>query len=210
MKRYLWIVVLSLSVSPVFSQDREETALRELGMGAIFADGNLALRQLQSLDEPVQQLKRFFAEAKLPLSSAQQRQLTGLVDIQVKALQDAGQNESLIRAANQDFTKKSNEIFTPEQRAELRRYRTEQIMMRGGFPALRLTMENAQTPLTPEQEKDVQAIYTEFNRHVGTDRAELTKMEGEALGKVVRLLTPSQRKALAASRQGTLISRIRP
>jgi hypothetical protein len=219
MKRYLWIVVFSLSVSPIFCQDPEESALRELGMGALFADGNLALRQLQSLNDPDQQLKRFFAEAKVPLSAAQQRELKTLVDAQVKALQEAARNEDAIRLANQNFTKKSNEIFTQEQRAELRRYRTEQIMMRGGFGALRLTMENAQTPLTADQEKEVQAIYSNFNRQIaqfGRDsnsqpsRAELDKMENEALGKVVRLLTPAQRRALAQSRQGALISKVRP
>ena len=225
MKRSLWIVVLSLGVSPIFgqsqsqSQELEQTALRELGMGGLFADGNLALRQLQSLDEPVQQLKRFFSQAKLPLSSAQQRQLNDLVEVQIKSLQAAGQNEDAIRLANQDFTKKSNEIFTPEQRAELRRYRTEQIMMRGGFDALKLTMDNAQTPLTPQQEKDVETVYNDFNRQVTQlgretkgvpNRAELDKMEIIALGKVVRLLSPAQRKSLAASRQGSLISKVRP
>ena len=213
MKRFLWLVVISLSVAPAFCQGSEESILRELGMGALFAESNLALRQMQAGDDPVQQLKRFFNQAKLPLSSAQQKQLTALVDIQVKALQSAGQNEEAIRLANQDFNRKSNEVFTPEQRAELRRYRTEQIMMRGGFPALILTLENAQAPLTPEQEKEVEAAYSNFNRDLEKlprdskgipNRADLDKLEGQALGRVVRLLTPAQRKALMASRSGSL------
>jgi hypothetical protein len=188
-------------------------------MGAIFADGNLALRQLQRGDDPVQQLKRFFIETRLPLTSQQERRLESIVDAQIKALQAAGGNEDAVRQANQEFTRKSNEVFTTEQRAELRRYRTEQIMMRGGFPALRLTLENAQTPLTPEQQKQAQALYSEFNRQVAQlardsngipDRGDLDKLESEALGKVVRLLTPAQRRALAASRQGSLVSKVRP
>jgi hypothetical protein len=219
MKRHLWIVALILFAAPAFAQDPEETVLRELGMGAIFADGNLALRQLQRGDDPVQQLKRFFIEARLPLTSQQERRLESIVDAQIKALQAAGQNEDAVRQANQEFSKKSNEVFTTEQRAELRRYRTEQIMMRGGFLALRLTLENAQTPLTSEQEKQAQALYSEFNRQVAQlarasngipDRADLDKLESEALGKVVRLLTPAQRRALAASRQGSLVSKVRP
>jgi hypothetical protein len=220
MKRCLWIVVFVLGVAPAFAQDPEEATLRELGMGALFADGNLALRMLQRGDDPVQQLKRFFAEAKLPLSSTQERKLNSIVDDQISALQAAGQNEEAIRRANQDFTRKSNELFTVEQRAELRRYRTEQIMMRGGFPALKLILDNAQTPFTGDQEKQVQAVYAEFSKQVtqlSRDakgfpvRAELDKLEGEALGKVVRLLTPVQRRALAASRQGSLISsKVRP
>src|SRR5262245_33564774 len=164
MRRYSWIVALAIFVVPLWAQDPEESILRELGMGAILADGNLALRQLQRGDDPIQQLKRFFGQAKLPLSSAQEKKLNALVDDQIKALQAAGQNEEAIRQANQDFTRKSNEIFTPDQRGELRRYRTEQIMMRGGFPALKLTLENAQTPFTPDQEKQVQTLYNELDR----------------------------------------------
>jgi len=219
MKRHLLVVGVILLAAPAFAQDSEESVLRELGMGAIFADGNLALRQLQRGDGPVQQLKRFFIEARLPLTSQQERRLKSVVDAQITALQAAGQNEDAVRLANQEFTKKSNEVFTTEQRAELRRYRTEQIMMRGGFPALRLTLENAQTPLTPEQEKQAQALYAEFNRQVAQlardskgipDRADLDKLESDALGKVVRLLTPPQRRALATSRQGSLVSKVRP
>src|SRR5262249_41185977 len=124
-----------------------------------------------------------------------------------------------IRQANQEFTRRSNEVFTTEQRGELRRYRTQQIMMRGGFPALRLTLENAQTPLTPEQEKQAQALYAEFNRQVAQlgrnssgipYRADLASLESEALSKVLRLLTPATRRALAVSRQGSLVSKVRP
>jgi hypothetical protein len=80
-------------------------------------------------------------------------------------------------------------------------------------------MENAQTPLTDDQEKQIQAAYADFNRQVdqvtlsskgAAGRAELDKLEAEALGKVVRLLTPTQRRALAASRQGTITGKIRP
>ena len=131
----------------------------------------------------------------------------------------AGENEDATRRINVEYTRKVNEVLTPDQRAELRRYRTEQIMMRGGYQALRLIMENAGTPFTPEQEKQVTAIYVDFNRIVdqlardgkGTpNRAELDKAENEALGKVVRLMTPAQRRALAASRQGNITSKVRP
>ena len=45
---------------------------------------------------------------------------------------------------------------------------------------------------------------------VPPDRAKLDKLEVEALGGVVRLMTPEQRKALAASRQNTLAAKVRP
>ena len=211
------IALLIAGSSTGFAQELDEAEiLRQLGMGGTFAMGNLALRDYQRGNDPVQQLKRFFREAKLPLTGAQERQLNAAVETQVKTLQALPSdqtNEEALRRANLEFTRKTNEILTADQRAELRRYRTEQIMMRGGFPALRFILENAQTPMTPEQEKQVQSLYEDFNRQVnqlardakGTpDRGQLDKLENEALAKVIRLLTPPQRRALATSRQGSL------
>jgi hypothetical protein len=65
----------------------------------------------------------------------------------------------------------------------------------------------------------VQAIYLEFNQKVNTmmrekqgnpDRAELTTLENQELGRVIRLLTPEQRRALAASRRGPFTARVKP
>ena len=213
MRRYVLVMALVLSAVPAFAQDPDEAILRELGIGGTFALGDLAVRDLQRGNDPVQQLKRFFAEAKLPLSSPQQKQLNSIVDAQTKALLANAENEDAIRRLNFEYTRKVNETLTQDQRAELRRYRTEQIMMRGGFQALRLIMENAQTPFTPEQEKQTQSVYVDLNRQVDQlvreskgkpDRAQLDKIENEALGKVVRLLTPAQRRALGNSRQGNL------
>jgi hypothetical protein len=221
MRCCIWILALSLIAIPAFAQQEtsEEQMLRELGMGGTFALGNLALRDLQRGNDPVQQLKRFFAEAKLPLKSAQVKQLESIVDAQGKALLANSGNEDATRKINQEYSRAVNEVLTQEQRTELRRYRTEQIMMRGGYQALRLIMENAQTPFSDDQEKQIQVIYADFNRQVdqvtlnnkgASARAELDKLETEALGKVVRLLTPTQRRALAASRQGTITGKIRP
>ena len=218
MKRYLWVFALALSTAPVFAQDTEESVLRELGMGGLFAIGNLALRDVQRGNDPVQQLKRFFAEEKLPLSSVQERQLNSIVDAQVRAL-EASQSDESARQVNQEYTRKVNEALTLDQQRSLRRYRTERIMTRGGFQALKLILDNAQTPFTPEQETQVQSLYAEFNRQVdqlardskgAPDRAQLDKLQSETLGKVVRLMTPTQRRALAASRQGSITAKGRP
>src|SRR6185295_10310880 len=163
MGRFVWILVVFLSAAPVFAQDTEEL-LRELGMGGTFALGNLAVRDIQRGNDPVQQFKRFFAQAKLPLSSSQEKQMKSIVDAQVKALVANGENnEEGNRRINAEYTRKVNDILTADQRGELRRYRTEQIMMRGGLQALKLIMEDAQTPFTPEQETQAQAIYVDFN-----------------------------------------------
>ena len=218
MKRYVWVFALALGTAPVFAQDTEESVLRELGMGGLFAIGNLALRDVQRGNDPVQQLKRFFAEEKLPLSSVQERQLNSIVDAQVRAL-EASQSDESARRINQEYTRKVNDALTLDQQRSLRRYRTERIMTRGGFQALKLILDNAQTPFTPEQETQVQSLYAEFNRQVAQlardskgapDRAQLDKLQSETLGKVVRLMTPTQRRALAASRQGSITAKARP
>ncbi len=221
MRYCVLVLALVLSAAPAFAQQEpsEEQILRELGMGGTFALGNLAVRDLQRGTDPVQQLKRFFSEARLPLSSAQQKQLNSIVDAQAKALLAAPDNEDAVRRINQEYTRKVNEVLTQDQRAELRRYRTEQIMMRGGFQALKYIMENAQTPFTAEQEKQIQSIYGDFDQQFDqmaraskgkTNRADVDKLESDALGKVVRLMTIPQRRALASSRQGAITSRVRP
>ena len=219
MKHYVGFLVLVLCAAPAFAQEAEESALRELGVFGIYSTGNLALRDIQRGNEPVQQLKRFFSEAKLPLTSAQEKQLSAVVDTTVKGLQSAGENEDGIRRVNAEYMKKLNEALTMEQRTELRRYRTEQIMMRGGFQALKLTLENAQAPFTEEQEKQVRAAYVDLERQVdqmsksakgAPDHVQLSKIEGEQLGKVVSLLTPAQRRALVAARQGKFAARVKP
>jgi len=220
MRRWWWICGLALCAAPALAQvPTEEELLRQLGMGGTFAVGNLAVRDLQRGLDPVQQFKRFFAEAQLPLSSAQEKKLSALVDSHVDAMIESGNDELKTQRLNAEYNRKIIELLTPQQRAELRRYRTEQIMMSGGFEALKLVLENAQTPFTPDQERSVRTIYLDFDKQVDelpkpvkgtTNRAELDRLENVALGKVVRLLTPAQRKALASSRQGSITSKVRP
>ena len=221
MKNYMLILALMVSAVPALAQDPDEAALRELGMGpfGIYATGNLALNDLKRGDYPVQQLKRFFQEAKLPLSSGQEKQLHGIVDGVVKQLQETGDNKDAVIRINAEYNRKVSSVLNPDQRAELRRYRTEQIMMRGGFQALKLILETAEAPLTSEQAEQVQGLYIELNRQVDQlvkgakdtpDRAQIDKIQSETLGKVVRILTPPQRRALIASRQGVLSSKLKP
>jgi hypothetical protein len=207
----VWALVLVLSALPAFAQQDEEDTLFQLRVGAVFAEGNLALRDLQADNHPVQQMKRFLRDARLPLTSAQERELNAIVEAQISAVRASPQNEEALHHVNQEYTTKFYNVLTPDQRTSLRRYRTDQIMMYGGFPALKLVLENAQTPLTPDQEKQARALYDEFHQQFremprdgrgAPDRLQLDKVENNALAKVVRLLTPAQRKALAAARQG--------
>lgn len=210
MKRYIWALVLALSAAPTFAQDPDEFELR---IGAVFAEGNLALRDVQSDNHPVQQLKRFFNQAKLPLSSVQERQLNSIVDAQIKAVRATSQNEEAIRVVNQEYTAKFYGVLTPDQRLTLRRYRTDQIMLRGGFGSLKMLLDNAKKPLTPAQEKQARALYDELNQDVkqiprdskgAPDRTQLDKAENNALARVVKLLTPEQLQVLIDSRQSSV------
>jgi len=220
MKICVCLVALLLIAAPVFAQqEADESALRELGMFGVYALGDLALQEYQRGNDPVQQLKRFFASAKQPLTSAQEKQLNSVVEAEVKAVQASPKTEDVVRRLNVEYNRKVTEVLTPDQRSTLRQYRTEQIMLRGGFPALKLILENAQVPFAADQEAKAQALYLDFNRQAGQlardakgtpDRAQLDKLENESLGQVVRLLTPEQRRALAASRQGTLAAKVRP
>jgi hypothetical protein len=219
MKVVVCVLALFVTAVPSFAQTAsEDSAQRELGAFGAYSLGDLAIVDYQRGNDPVQQLKMFFGEAKQPLNSAQEKQLNSIVEIQVKAIQASAQAEE-VRRLNVEYNRKINDALTPDQRTTLRRYRAQQIMMRGGFPALKQILENAQAPFTEDQETKVQALYGDLNRQVeqftresrGTpDRAQLYKLEHEALGQVVRLLTPEQRRALATSRQGNLASKVRP
>jgi len=209
MRRHVWILALLLSAAPAFAQDPEE-ALRELGMGGVFAMGDLAAREIDTTTDPVQQLKRFFLEAKQPLNDDQVRRLDVIIEAQRKAMHDNKQGTEGVLRMNQEFMRRVNGVLTAEQVAAWKRFRTEQIMLRGGFPALQLTLEDAGAPLSSDQDKQARAIYDEFNQQVAglmrdskgePDRATLDKLETTALGKVVKLLTPEQRRGLAARRR---------
>jgi hypothetical protein len=210
MSRCTFVFVLLLSTLPLLAQDPDDFESR---IGAVFAEGNLALRDAQSENHPVQQLKRFFNQAKMPLTSAQERQLNSIVEAQEKAVMAARKNEEAIRAANEGYTGKFYGVLTPEQRLTLRRYRTDQIMLRGGFGSLKMLLDNAKTPLTSEQEQQARSLYEELNAEVkklprdskGTpDRMLLDKAENSALARVVKLLTPEQLQVLINSRQSSV------
>ncbi|HEY2381597.1 MAG TPA: hypothetical protein VGK48_10515 [Terriglobia bacterium] len=219
MKHFAWFLVFVLIAAPAFAQDTEEAALRDIGMFGVYAIGDLALVDIQRGNEPVQQLKRFFSGAGLPLTSKQEKELSVAVDDAVKALEANVGSEDASRRVNADYMKKLNDTLTADQRTALRRYRVDQIMMRGGFQALKLIMETAQVPLMGDQEKQVQAAYVDLAKQIGqlpkdakgnVDRDQVSKMEGQQLGKVVLLLNPDQRRALLNSRRGPINYQVKP
>jgi hypothetical protein len=106
------------------------------------------------------------------------------------------------------FTKiAASPVLDPKQQAVLTKMSRNQIKARGGFDALRVSMEDAGVPFTEEQLPQVQAMFEEQKKSrealaketQGTpDPAKLKQLETETLTKVVRLLVPAQRTALLA------------
>jgi hypothetical protein len=101
----------------------------------------------------------------------------------------------------------SSEALTPKQQSILTKTSRDQIRARGGFDALRIAMEDAGAPFTPEQVPKVQALFedqkaaraTLARESQGTpDPAALKQLERDTLTKVVGLLVPAQRTALLA------------
>jgi len=97
--------------------------------------------------------------------------------------------------------------LTPAQQAILNKMSRAQVRSRGGFDALRISMEDAGVPFTAEQLPQVQALFEEqknaraalAKESQGTpDAAKLKQLESGTLTKVVGLLVPAQRTALIA------------
>jgi hypothetical protein len=114
-----------------------------------------------------------------------------------------------LRRINDDLVTKINAALKPDQQAVFKKFRNDEIKRAGGFPALKLVMEEAGASLTPEQEQQIQALYTEDARQRvqlmresqgRPDPAKLDELEKGTMLKVARALNAAQRKALLDSR----------
>ncbi len=104
---------------------------------------------------------------------------------------------------------KIRSVLTAEQIEIWDKYRTEQIRRRGGYPALRLMLEEVGAPLSSVQEEQLQAEFRDYNRQrrqlrgeaEQADPAELHGLESRHLSKVIKLLDAEQRSAMLQSRR---------
>jgi hypothetical protein len=110
---------------------------------------------------------------------------------------------------NDDLMGKITAALKPDQQAAFKKYLNSELKKNGGFDALKVNMEEAGAPLTAEQEPQIQAFYKEDAQQRAQlmresqgkpDPAKLSDLEKTTMGKVVKLLTPAQRKALLDSR----------
>src|SRR3989442_1261171 len=114
-----------------------------------------------------------------------------------------------LKKMNDDLMAKITAVLKPDQQAGFKKFQSDEIKKAGGFAALKVVMEEAGAPLTAEQEPQIQTLYSEdaqqrvqlFRESQGRpDPAKLADLERTTMGKVARLLTPAQRKALLDSR----------
>ena len=92
----------------------------------------------------------------------------------------------------------------PEQQAFVKKLYQDQVKSRGGFEAIKLTLENAGVPFSAEQIGQIQPLFDEQNQaklqplNESPDTLKIDRLQRETLSKVIKLLTPTQRSALVA------------
>jgi hypothetical protein len=115
-----------------------------------------------------------------------------------------------LQKINDEVVPKIVALLTPPQQAAFKKWQNDEIKKNGGFAALKIIMEEAGAPLTATQEPQIRTLYVEDSQQraqllregQGTaDPTKIAEIEKGTLGKVVKLLTPEQRKALLSSRK---------
>ena len=253
MQRWTWLVAMLLVVTPTFAQEEGGGGLPS----SLFGGDNFGARGEQA--NPMEAVKRFFAQAKVTISGDQERAIKPVVEAAFKQVQDTverlggppaggeraargqggqgggdrrgggggepgqrrgrggfgggGVNNPQLAAElqkiNDDVVPKIVALLKPDQQAAFKKWQSDEIKKGGGFAALKIIMEEAGAPLTAAQEPQIRTLYVEDVQQraqlqregQGTaDPAKLAEVEKTTLGKVVKLLTPEQRKALLDSR----------
>ncbi len=119
------------------------------------------------------------------------------------------QLQAELQKINDDILPKIVAQLKPDQQAAFKKWQNDEIRKGGGFAALKVTMEEAGAPLSDTQEPQIRSLYLEDTQQraqlrregQGTaDPAKVAELEKATLAKVVKLLTPDQRKALLDSR----------
>jgi len=114
-----------------------------------------------------------------------------------------------LQKINDDLMNKITAALTPDQQATFKKYLNGEIKKQGGLGALKVTMEEAGAPFTSDQEKQLEGFYSEDAQQRAQlrresqgnpDPAKLADIDKATMTKVVKILTPAQRKALTDSR----------
>ena len=87
-------------------------------------------------------------------------------------------------------------LLTPQQQALIKKLHRDQVKSRGGFQAIKLTMEDAGAPFSAEQIAQIQPLFEEQAQI--RDQSKRDQIQRENLAKILKLLSPPQRAALLA------------
>jgi hypothetical protein len=94
-----------------------------------------------------------------------------------------------------------------QQRAVIKKLYKDQVKSRGGFDSIKMAMDDAGVPFTPEQISQIQPLFDQQNEarvqltkegQGQPDKVKLDLLQRDTLAKVFKLLTAPQRTALLA------------
>jgi hypothetical protein len=183
-------------------------------------------------------LRQLMASATLPLSKEQETALNALLNAEIPAMRRTLQSRiaelqrargavapptpaapnlpsmdelapEIIRLNDQLLGKIAEApALAPEQQALIRKVYKDQVKSRGGLDAIRLTLEDAGAPFSPEQIAQIQPLFDEQNQSRAqviresagqpVDKTKLDQLQRDTLAKVLKLLTTAQRAAILA------------
>lgn len=178
-------------------------------------------------------LRELLAQANMPLSKEQESGLNALLDAEVPAMRQALQKRvqelqkvksgdepspgalpsmeeltpEIIRLNDQLLGNISEAtLLSSEQRELVKKLYKDQVKSRGGFDAIKLTMDDAGAPFSPEQIAQIQPLFDQQNearlqlvrdaQGQPPDKAKLDQLQRDTLAKLLKLLTAPQRAAL--------------
>jgi len=165
-------------------------------------------------------LRELLAGANLPLAKEQEVALNSFLNAEIPAMRRTLQERiaqfrnfpsmdelapEIVRLNDQLLGKMAAAPgLKPEQQAFVKKLYQDQVRSRGGFEAIKLTLENAGVPFSAEQMAQIQPLFDEQNQaklqllNESPDKLKIDRLQRETLSKVIKLLTPTQRSALVA------------
>jgi hypothetical protein len=229
MLRMIWLLVTVLAAVPLFAQDEAPGGALSGGGGAqvftrvdavnpmdqvktFLAKANITLSSDQektlrpAVEAAIKQLRDI--SDRLGAGRGGRGERKGAGGPGLAALSNSPAAEE-IRKLNDDVMAKINEVLKPDQQAAFKKFQNEEIKKAGGFGALKIVMEEAGAPLSGEQEPQIQGFYNDDaqqrtqlfrDSQDHPDPAKLADLQKATMAKIVRVLTPAQRKALLDSR----------
>ncbi len=242
MKRLIGLLVLTLMATPLLAQEGGGDG----GFGGLFGMGDAPRGTNAPPPDRLVQLRKILLDAKTPLSSDQEKNLSSMLEKDIKqyttelekkypeevaqaraaSAQGGGRggrggggggrsgmasNSPLaaeMTRINTELEAKVNGALKPEQQAALKTYRAEAVKKAGGFPAFKIMMQDAGTPLTPDQETQIHAFYDEQDQkrrqlmqdsQGQPDPAKLAAINAEIGPKLLKVLNADQKKVLIDS-----------